>query len=316
MQRVREGSRYKDTSMLIPTIDNTNSKLRLSKSGYHEKWSLLTGDIFDSWQCIKKDFLYPFHSPWLDLLVWILMVKLAPAYYWKLDLALVDIGWYRELPAWWKYFKAAWKKAKKTPITTPLNKKYCPDPHWWVCTCPQFVVDCFLICKHLVQAVHPVHPVFFLEVKQNCTSPFWSHPSLIPLSRNNTNPTAVPHPTPENLETQLDTPENDFEGSDGSDDEFIDTSLDTRRATYCEMMKAHINTFKTGLEHQIQFEDQRFLDTFEREGAHFLRLMENCLSWEKHSNSTRSVAPATMWEQSTANAMFYWTRSIATEQHM
>jgi hypothetical protein len=43
------------------------------------------------------------------------MVKLAPTYYRKLDLALVDIGRYRELPAWRKDFKAAWAKAKKTP---------------------------------------------------------------------------------------------------------------------------------------------------------------------------------------------------------
>jgi hypothetical protein len=92
------------------------------------------------------------------------MVKLAPTYYRKLDLAFVDIGQYRELPAWRKDFKAAWKKAKKTAITIPLNKKYHPDPHQWVCTCPQFIVDHFLICKHLVQSVHPVHPVFFLEV--------------------------------------------------------------------------------------------------------------------------------------------------------
>ena len=93
------------------------------------------------------------------------MVKLAPTYYRKLDLAFIDIGRYHELPVWRKDFKAAWKKAKKTAITLPLNEKYRPDPLRWVCTCPQFVVDRFLICKHLVQSVHPVHPVFFLEVK-------------------------------------------------------------------------------------------------------------------------------------------------------
>jgi hypothetical protein len=38
------------------------------------------------------------------------MVKLAPTYYQKLDLVFVDIGQYRELPAWRKDFKAAWKK--------------------------------------------------------------------------------------------------------------------------------------------------------------------------------------------------------------
>ncbi|KAJ3741760.1 hypothetical protein DFH05DRAFT_1573067, partial [Lentinula detonsa] len=36
------------------------------------------------WRCIKKDFLHHFHKPRLDLLVWILVTKLAPTYYRKL----------------------------------------------------------------------------------------------------------------------------------------------------------------------------------------------------------------------------------------
>jgi hypothetical protein len=63
----------------------------------------------------------------------------------------------------------------------PLNEKYRPDAHRWVCTCPCFAISRFLICKHLVQAVQPVPPVFFLEAKRNRTTPFWVHHSLIPL---------------------------------------------------------------------------------------------------------------------------------------
>ncbi|KAJ6542145.1 hypothetical protein DFH09DRAFT_848348, partial [Mycena vulgaris] len=33
------------------------------------------------WRCIKHDFLHHFHKPRVDLLVWILVVKLAPRYY-------------------------------------------------------------------------------------------------------------------------------------------------------------------------------------------------------------------------------------------
>ncbi|KAJ3981411.1 hypothetical protein F5890DRAFT_1379224, partial [Lentinula detonsa] len=36
------------------------------------------------WRHIKKDFLHHFHKPRLDLLVWILISKLAPTYYRKL----------------------------------------------------------------------------------------------------------------------------------------------------------------------------------------------------------------------------------------
>ncbi|KAJ3792935.1 hypothetical protein GGU11DRAFT_651569, partial [Lentinula aff. detonsa] len=36
------------------------------------------------WRRIKHDFLHHFHKPRLDLLVWILVTKLAPTYYRKL----------------------------------------------------------------------------------------------------------------------------------------------------------------------------------------------------------------------------------------
>jgi hypothetical protein len=77
---------------------------------------------------------------------------------------------------------------------------------------------------------------------------------------------------------------NDSEESEESNDELIDTALATGRGgreTFRETMRTHIDTMKDfcdGLEYQAQFEDQRFLDTLEREGGRFLRLMQNCLS--------------------------------------
>ena len=43
--------------------------------------------------------------PQCDLLVWILITKLAPTYYRKLELLLMDTGRYQELPSWRKQFK-------------------------------------------------------------------------------------------------------------------------------------------------------------------------------------------------------------------
>ena len=99
---------------------------------------------------------------------------------------------------------------------------------------------------------------------------------------------SVPGNASESLDKQLASPEHDFDGSDGSDgelSELIDVSFGTRQdgAMYRETMKTHVDTirdFCDGLEYQIQFEDQRFLDMLEREGTCFLRLMENCLSRE------------------------------------
>ena len=95
------------------------------------------------------------------------------------------------------------------------------DTIQWVFTCPQFIVNHFLICKHLVQAVHPIPPVFFHQVKQNHTLPFWTHPSLLPLSYNHIEVTeqaasaSVPSNTSESLDKQLALPEHDLMGPMG-----------------------------------------------------------------------------------------------------
>ena len=285
-----------------------------------------------SWRRIKEDYLHHFSLPRLDLLAWVLITKLAPTYYRKLDIMLQDIGRFRELPKWRKDFKAAWKKAMKTPITIPLNEKYRPDVKRFVCTCPQFVISRFLICKHLVQQFHPVDPIFFLQVTRNRSTPFWSHSALKPL------PTAEDMNHMMDLDEQLEVPtklenttspaveepyvrlnaagtrsefdEDDFE----SDNEgLVDTwegGSENRQQTCKEELNEIIHLlrdFVGGLEHQVQFQDLRFLKTLEKEGAGLFRLARNCLSREKRLNSSRAASPTT-WESSTANALFYRSR--------
>ena len=74
-----------------------------------------------------------------------------------------------------------------------------------------------------------------------------------------------------------------------------------------------VNTIQTlrefcdGLEYQVQFNDQRMLDTVERESASCLRLARSCLDREHQFNSTRTSTPRT-WEKNTISAMFYRPR--------
>jgi len=246
--------------------------------------------------------------PRIDLLAWILIVKLAPTYYRKLDVMLHNIGRYRELPSWRKQFKREWKKVAKTLIPTPTNPKYRPNPHKWVCTCPQFHKSRFLLCKHLVQSVHPVPPVFFLEAKRQRTTPFWVHTTLVPLD-------STPNTMADNTPAADLTPRHNSDNpddSEDSDDEPVDTEMDvSNRATFYERFTHHIRDirdFCDGLEFQVQFNDHRMLDVLERDGASFLRLVENCLSRERRQNSSRTGSPTT-WERSTINAMYYRPRS-------
>uniref|UniRef100_A0A0W0FLP9 SWIM-type domain-containing protein n=1 Tax=Moniliophthora roreri TaxID=221103 RepID=A0A0W0FLP9_MONRR len=133
------------------------------------------------WHHIKQDFLHHFHKPHLDLLVWIIVTKLGPTYLQKLKNLTSEHGQiYRDPAAWRKPFKKEWQHCEQKEITLPINPKYRPDPVCWTCTCPMQTTNCFLLCKHLVQAVELVPPDFFFEVKRNHEQPFWTHPSLVP----------------------------------------------------------------------------------------------------------------------------------------
>ena len=89
---------------------------------------------------MKGDYLYHFNLPQLDLLVWILIMELVPTYYQKLEVMLNDIGCFCELPKWRI-------KAMRTQITMPMNERYHPDIRNFICTCPQFIMSQFLLCK-------------------------------------------------------------------------------------------------------------------------------------------------------------------------
>ena len=174
-----------------------------------------------SWHHIKKDFLHYFHKPHLDLLPWILMTKLMPTYYWKLDLTMNVTGQYCELSCWRKQFKCGWKLAHT------VNNKYRPNPVQWVCTFLSFMCSHFLICKHLVQAIQPMPPIFFLQVTWNCTVPFWKHPTLIPLNSIPINTTTTQIPSEYKHQEVEDSDKSDKEGSNDKDNEGEDNVVDS-----------------------------------------------------------------------------------------
>ncbi|KAF7366599.1 SWIM-type domain-containing protein [Mycena sanguinolenta] len=282
---------------------------------------LKTTMILEShWRRIKHDFLHHFHMPRCDLLAWILIVKLAPTYYRKLERLLTDTGRYRELPSWRKSFKKTWRKLEKTPITIPVNPAYKTDTKKMLCTCPSLAPSRFLLCKHTVQGMKPVPPVFFLEVKRQRTAPFWVHPSLQPLSDDagaGANSGGVEEQQVENpLNDAMDSDEGD-DGDDEEDDDLIDTQFGADQLTFLEAMDEKIeivSEFLKGLKYQRQFRDQRMLQTLEREGASFFRLANACLTKEKRLASTRGEAPST-WDPSASSAMFYRARPGRSDEN-
>ncbi|KAJ7810160.1 hypothetical protein B0H14DRAFT_2524426 [Mycena olivaceomarginata] len=295
---------YSDTSTYTTSV-YTRSRWELcARSAHPEIPVFKTTMILEShWRRKKHDFLHHFHMPRCDLLAWILIVKLAPTFYRKLDQLLTDTGQYRELPCWRKDFKREWRKLETKPITLPVNPAYRTDVKKGLCTCPYLPTSRFLICKHFVQGVEPVPPVFFLEVKRRRTAPFWVHPSLRPLSEDDA------RATPDNADETRPYTSQDWE--DDHDDDVVDTHKpEDEQLTFVEAMDREIDVimeFAKGLKFQRQFRDQRMLQALQRDGASFLRLARACLTKEKRLRSTRRAAPST-WDRSTGSAMFYRAR--------
>ena len=81
-------------------------------------------------------------------------------------------------------------------------------------------------------------------------------------------------------------------GMSGEEEDEIEEVVEARGegSTFEEAMDANVDLiaeFVQGLRYQIQFRDQRMLNTLEREGAGFLRLARACMEKEKKLQSTR-----------------------------
>jgi hypothetical protein len=137
-----------------------------ARSACEDKMSVLKTTMFveGHWKVIKRDFLYKFFRPRLDLVLYILMTKVVTHQQRKLQ----QIKSGREKPEWVKQFKSEWKRLSTCPIT----QTYVTDTHQWICGCPYYLTSRFGICKHLVQAKGAVTSEFFNNVKRNCTPPF------------------------------------------------------------------------------------------------------------------------------------------------
>ena len=162
----------------------------------------------------------------------------------------------------------------------PIKEAYRPDVKRWVCTCPAMVLNWFLLCKYLVQAVQPVSPLFFLKVRHQWTAPIWSHPLLKPPGEDLLAPQNVAEIDKTASGADGGEREDDDDEEDNSNDEDDDNVQDFQEAlreglTFEEAMSENIKTigdFLEGLKYQVQFRDHRMLQVLEREGGSFLRL--------------------------------------------
>lgn len=155
----------------------------------HKNISILKTTMFieGHWKAMKRDFLYKFFRPRLDLVTYIILLKMIPLQRRKFQQILSG----RESPDWKKEFKAEWKRLSKH--NTDLVNTYATNIQNWVCGCPYFLTNRFMICKHLIQLKGAVNAEFFCKVQRNHSYPFIQEDAEIPCRRSFTiRTTAIP----------------------------------------------------------------------------------------------------------------------------
>lgn len=140
-----------------------------------------TMNVENFWKQLKHGFLHNHPRPRLDLLVWILITKVTPAYLARAQ--LLDDGYRmgrpKPLTPFQKQFKAAWLALAKLLISADADQKYITCVVKWTCTCKAFKYHSCHLCKHLVQAVPPPPPYFWGQVVRRRTVPLYRHPALV-----------------------------------------------------------------------------------------------------------------------------------------
>jgi hypothetical protein len=237
-----------------------------ARSACENKLSILKTTMFieGHWKVIKRDFLYKFFRPRLDLVVYIIISKVMTHQVRKLQQILTG----REKPEWIKQFKSEWKMLS----TRTINEAYVTNVDMWICGCLYYLTSRFGICKHLVQQKGSVTSEFFDHIKRNHQPPF--------LTECDQNPTEV------QLESII--LHNDVIHSDNQDensneiyDELI--SLTTKTLKLLEEQKAAGNTqWIKGIKKNFD-PISKMIEEVEKYG----RKRTLPLTWKGHTHNTR-----------------------------
>ena len=126
----------------------SNTKWKLwARSSCNDMFSILKTTMFveGHWKTIKRDFLYKFFKPRMDLTAYTLTKVIIHQ---QRKLQQIQIG--REKPDWIKDFKFEWKQLSKRPINVNNIYQYATNINNWTCGCPYYLTNRFSICKHLV----------------------------------------------------------------------------------------------------------------------------------------------------------------------
>jgi hypothetical protein len=269
---------------------------------------LKTTMIIEShWRVIKHDYLHKFNRPRIDLLIWILVERLIPRYITRYQQLTTKNQRTRIIASWRPDFKRAWKEC----IKKECNFVYDANTARWTCSCPAFYQSRFLICKHLVQSVRPVHENFFIEARRQRSPPFWTHASLNPIVQEHEEGNAIEveytddDQSDEDVDDEImavihDVERNENEIMEGfTDEENIGESWEDVSVRVERKLQQWIDLLNS----QKQYKDARFFLAAEDAMTGFDRMREKCERMDR-----RRTMPK-MWKDLDHQTMFYRARS-------
>jgi len=138
-----------------------------------------TMTVENFWRQLKHEFLHHFLRPRLDLLVWILIYNVTPAYVARAEV-LEDthrLGRSNKLTSYQVRFKTAWKKLAQLPVS---GLAYNIDLAMFTCDCGRQKYEAHHLCKHLVRAVSEPDIRFWRHVVRRRRAPLYRHHHLLP----------------------------------------------------------------------------------------------------------------------------------------
>ncbi|ORX43453.1 hypothetical protein DM01DRAFT_1286161, partial [Hesseltinella vesiculosa] len=103
------------------------------------------------WRVLKRIHLHHHNRPRTDYLVFIMISRQCRRLILSFNQKVAER---RVVPSWENEFRAEWRKLNDLQIDDDRNELYQVDVERWVCSCPYFIHNRFLLCKHLVNGGH------------------------------------------------------------------------------------------------------------------------------------------------------------------
>ncbi|KAJ7756442.1 hypothetical protein DFH07DRAFT_742802 [Mycena maculata] len=163
---------------------------RASQPNFVGRWRT-TMSVENFWRSLKHGTLHHLLHPRLDQLIYLIATEVLPSFEAKMQIFDPNYrpGRAKVLTPFQRQFKKGWKTLASRTLG---SREYQTDISRWTCTCGQQKYNALLLCKHLVQSVHPPDPAFFREVIRRRVIPFYRHPLLKPKNGSTIDPG---HPT-------------------------------------------------------------------------------------------------------------------------